>query len=149
MVDAPGSQLWHLPTGPVVDVFKDDGERSQIYSSGTSKGVRRRRFLVLMVDALGSAAPEGHVSRINFFSIMPMQVTTQLLDLEWGPKPPTGARPRGPPSMFFNIDGGRFRISISDTSSGGGALSTFFNDDGGRSWIYSFDTSQGGVIDVF
>jgi hypothetical protein len=34
-----------------------DGGRSRVYSSGISQVGRRRRFLVLLVDALGSLAP--------------------------------------------------------------------------------------------
>jgi hypothetical protein len=44
--------------------FSIDGGRSRIYSSGTSLGTRRRCFLTLMVDALGSpvlAPPWGGV----------------------------------------------------------------------------------------
>jgi hypothetical protein len=37
--------------------FNINGGRSQIYSSDTSQGPRRRCFLALMVDAPGSPAP--------------------------------------------------------------------------------------------
>jgi hypothetical protein len=36
--------------------FSVDGERSRIYSVGTSNGGLHQRFLALMVDALGSTA---------------------------------------------------------------------------------------------
>jgi hypothetical protein len=45
-----------------------DGGRSWIYSSGTSQGGRRRRFLALMVGALGSLAlapPKKHVIDVS------------------------------------------------------------------------------------
>jgi hypothetical protein len=47
-----------------VDIFSVDGGRSRISSSVTSQGVRRRRFLALMVGAPGSPAsapPRGAV----------------------------------------------------------------------------------------
>jgi hypothetical protein len=37
--------------------FRVDGGRSRISSSGTAQGPRHRRFLALMVGALGSPAP--------------------------------------------------------------------------------------------
>jgi hypothetical protein len=57
---------------------------------------------------------------------------------------PTGAG--SPPLTFFNIDGGRSRISVRTHHRG--PLSTFPNVDGGRSRISSFDTSQGATVDV-
>jgi hypothetical protein len=50
--------------------FNVDGGCSQIYSSGTSQGAHRRRFLVLMVGALGSPAltpPRG--AAIDVFNV--------------------------------------------------------------------------------
>jgi hypothetical protein len=43
--------------GPPSTFFSVDGGHSQIYSSDTSQGARRRRFLALMVGAPGSPAP--------------------------------------------------------------------------------------------
>jgi hypothetical protein len=49
---------------------------------------------------------ENETREQNYFlSIMPMQVTALLSDPGWGPEPPR--RPGGPPSTFFNVDGGR------------------------------------------
>jgi hypothetical protein len=45
------------PEGPPSTFLRVDDGRSQIYSSGTSQGVRRQHFLALMVGALGSPAP--------------------------------------------------------------------------------------------
>jgi hypothetical protein len=46
-----------ISQGPTIDDFNVDGVRSWIYSSGTSQGPHRRRFLALMVDTLGSTYP--------------------------------------------------------------------------------------------
>jgi hypothetical protein len=43
--------------GPPSMFLSVDGGRSRFYSFGTSQRVRRRCFLALMVDALGSIAP--------------------------------------------------------------------------------------------
>jgi hypothetical protein len=79
MVGALGSPAQAPPRGLAVNIFYVDGERSwisvsthqggstltflsvddgrsQISSSGTSQGARRRHFLALMVDALGFPA---------------------------------------------------------------------------------------------
>jgi hypothetical protein len=68
-----------------------------------------------------------------------MQVTVHLSDPGWGLEPPQG--PGGPPLTFFNVDGGRSRISVRTHHRG--PSSTFPNVDGGRSRISSSDTSQG------
>jgi hypothetical protein len=54
----------------------------------------------------------------------------------------TPAPPRGPPSTFLSVDGGRSQIYSSSTSQGG-PPSTFFSVDAGRFWVYSSSTSQG------
>jgi hypothetical protein len=118
-------------------------------------GARRRRFLALMANALGSPAPtplggppsmflsvDGGRSRISSFGI------------SWGPA-----------VDVFSIDGGRSRISSSGPSRGPvvdvflvlmvgapgspaptpsrGPPSMFHSVDGGRSRIFSSDTSRG------
>jgi hypothetical protein len=50
-------KLRHLPRGPLSTFSNVDGGHSRIFSSGTSQGVRRRRFLILMVHAPESSAP--------------------------------------------------------------------------------------------
>jgi hypothetical protein len=66
MVGAPGSSAPAPPGGrrrrflafrPPSMFLSVDGGRSRIFSSGTSQGARRQRFLALMVDAPGSSAP--------------------------------------------------------------------------------------------
>jgi hypothetical protein len=56
----------------------------------------------------------------------------------------TGAR--GPPSMFFSVDGGRSRISMITTQAV--LPSTFLSVDGVRSRIYSSSNTQGPAVDV-
>jgi hypothetical protein len=46
-----------------------DGGRSRIYSSDTSQGARRRRFLALMVNAIRSTAqtpPKGATDDVSY-----------------------------------------------------------------------------------
>jgi hypothetical protein len=105
---------------PIVDVFYVDGGRSRVSSSDTSQGAYRRRFLALLVGALGSPAsapPSGAPSM--FFTLM--------VDALGSPTaPPRGAHhrrflalmvdapgslasapPRGPTVDVFYVDGER------------------------------------------
>jgi hypothetical protein len=56
MVVAPGSTAPASPRSLSLMFFSVDGERSWIYSVGTSNGGLHQCFLALMVDALGSTA---------------------------------------------------------------------------------------------
>jgi hypothetical protein len=102
------------------------------------------------------------VSRITFCLSCLCRFTPHLLYPRWGPDPPLWGQgcpssmffmlmvdaprspalspPRGPPSTFLSVDGGRSQISSSGTSQGG-AVDVFYVD-GGRSRI-SISTSHG------
>jgi hypothetical protein len=80
----------------------------------------------------------GPMSRITFCLSYPCRFTTHLSNPRWGPDPPTGAW--GPAIDVFSIDAGRSRILQQHLP--GGPPSTFFNVDGGCSRI-SVSTRQG------
>jgi hypothetical protein len=82
-----------------------DGERSRIFSSGTSERGRCRHFLALM-----AGAPNFQLRHLQ--GSPPSMFVTLMV----GAPGSLSAPPRGPPSKFSNVDGGRSRISSFDTS---------------------------------
>jgi hypothetical protein len=111
--------------------FSVHGGHSRI-SVSTSQGARCRRFLALMVGALGSPPPASHRGPLSTFlsidgrrSWISSSGTSQggrrqhLLALMVGaPGSPAPALYRGASLMFLSVDGGRSRISSSSTSYG-------------------------------
>jgi hypothetical protein len=85
------------PNGPIIDVFKIAGGRSQI--SGTaSQGGRHRHFFVLMVCTPGSLALPPRGAPLTFLMLM--------VDALGSPSSP----PMGPTVDVFYVDDGRSRI---------------------------------------
>jgi hypothetical protein len=119
----------HPPGGPSSIFSSIDGGRSRIFSSITSQGAPST-FLALMVATPGSLAPSpprgAHHRRFLAF----------MVDALESPAP---VPLRGPPSMFFSVNGGCSQISSSGTLQGGSLsmfssclLSTFFSIEKGK-----------------
>jgi hypothetical protein len=93
---------WGLPS----TFLSYDAGCSRI-SGSTHQGVLRRHFLMLMVGTLGSPSAPARGPTVDIF----------LMLMVGAPKSPS-AHTRGPPLMFFDINGGRYRISISTRQGG-------------------------------
>jgi hypothetical protein len=89
--------------------FNVHGGHSRI-SVSTSQGARCRRFLALMVGALGSPPPASHRGPLSTFLSIDGRCS-------WISS--SGTSQGGPSSTFISVDGGRSRISNSNTSYGG------------------------------
>jgi hypothetical protein len=88
--------------------FNVHGGHSRI-SVSTSQGARCRRFLALMVGALGSPPPASHRGPLSTFL---------SIDGRRSWISSSGTSQGGPSSIFISVDGGRSRISNSSTSYG-------------------------------